>query len=190
MNATKQALYLFLALLGLAGLGWYFAQSNAPMHMDAQMLAKTADSFVEMLTVKEFNTEGKLINFLESKAMHHIPEEERHIFQTPHILVLQENNSLWDIRSQQATSIHKGERIVFSKNVIVEQKNNQDKEKTLFKTEELTYIVKQKLAYTPLPVTFIQPGSIVHSIGMRANLEQKHIVLLNNTNATYKPGSA
>lgn len=187
MNATKQALWLFFTLIALAGSGWYFASASPGIKLDAQMLAKTADATVDGLSIKQFNAQGKLVNFLESPHMHHIPENDTHIFTSPHIILKQEDESAWDIRSQQASAFNKGEKIIFSQQVVIAQSRPQQPDAGTFKTEELTYLVKQKFASTPLDVTFSQPGTVVQSRGMNAYLAEKHVVLLNNTHAIYKP---
>jgi lipopolysaccharide export system protein LptC len=191
MNATKQAVWLFFTLIALASLGWHFANTIPVIKLDEQTLAKTADSVILDLSIKQFDKKGELINFLESPQMEHIPDQEKHIFTAPHIILTQEDNSNWDIRSHDATAIHKGERIIFKKNVVItQQKKDTPNTPSIFKTEELTYIVKQKFAFTPLAVTFIQPGTVVQSTGMNAYLADQHIVLLNKTHAVYNPHPA
>lgn len=190
MNAAKQALWLFLSLIGLAGSGWYFASIPAPTQLDETTLSQTADFMVQNLSVRQFNQAGSVAKYLESPEMHHIPYEDTHFFQNPHIIVRQEDNSQWDIRSHTAKSLHQAQQIVFNHNVVLQQSKPNNLDFSLFKTEELTYLSKQQYAYTHLPVSFVQNGTVIHSTGMQAYLAEKHVVLLNKAQAIYTPKQA
>ncbi|MDP1602434.1 MAG: LPS export ABC transporter periplasmic protein LptC [Legionella sp.] len=190
MNAAKQATWLFFAMIALACSGWYFASRDTVVKLDEQTLATTADSVVIGLTVRQFDAKGSLANFLESPEMQHIPEKNTNLFKSPHIVLAQENQPAWDIRSEKAQSINKGEQITFIKKVIIHQGKDAHTEDSTFKTEELTYFPKQKFATTALAIVFEQAGSIVHSTGMNAYLNDKHIELLGKAHATYQPKHA
>lgn len=190
MNAAKQAIWLFFTMIALACSGWYFAISPLIVKLDDQTLANTADSVVSNLTVRQFDAEGMLVNFLESPEMQHVPDKNTNLFKSPHIILKQENQTSWDIRSKKAQSINKGEQITLVENVIIHQDKSEHTQESTFKTEELTYFPKQKLASTALAVVFEQAGSIVHAIGMKAYLEDKHVELLSKARATYEPNHA
>jgi lipopolysaccharide export system protein LptC len=190
MNAAKQATWLFFAMIALACSGWYFASTEAVTKLDEKTLATTADSVVMGLTVRQFDTKGTLANFLESPEMQHIPEKNTNLFKSPHIILAQENQPAWDIRSETAHSINKGDQITFIKKVIIHQGKDEHTQESTFKTEELTYFPKQKFATTARAIVFEQPGSIVYSTGMNAYLQDKHIELLGKAHATYEPKHA
>lgn len=187
MNAAKHAVWLFVTLLALACSGWYFSGSDLIIKLDEETLANTADSIVIGLEVRQFNAEGKLLNFLESPEMQHIPKEDTNLFTSPHFLLGQENQPNWDIRSNKAKSINKGDQITFIEKVVIHQDKGERNEESTLKTEELLYFPKQKFATTALAVVFEQPGSVVNSIGMNAYLEDKHVELLGKAHAIYKP---
>lgn len=190
MNAAKQATWLFCLMITLACSGWYFAISTTKVKLDDETLANTADSIVLGLTIRQFSTNGLLANFLESREMQHIPDKDINLFTSPHIIVSQENQAAWDIRSDKAQSINKGEKITFIKDVVIHQDKSEKAQESTFKTEELVYFPKQKFASTALAVVFEQPGSTIHSTGMNAYLEDKHVELLGKTRAIYKPNHA
>lgn len=186
MNAAKQAAWLSIALIILAFSGWYFAGSGPVAKLDAKTLSTTPDAIVTNLTVRQFNTKGSLANYLQTPLMHHIPQDNTHTLQSPHILVTQpEEQQIWDIRSHYATAVNGGAQITFTKQVVIHQQNAQNPE-SIFKTEELVYFPRDKLAITDKEVTFEQPGNLIQSKGMKAWLVEKR-VQLSNARGTYDP---
>lgn len=187
MNAAKQAAWLCCLLLVLAGSGLYFASAKPVKRLDDTVLSKTADMVISNLTVRRFDEKGKLINYLRSPEAQHIPENNTHLFKTPRLSLAQENQPDWEISSETAKAVNGGTKITFSRDVVVHQGKNKRGQESTMKTEELDYFSKTKVASTDLPVSFEQPGSIVHSTGMRANLEDKQIQLLSQARATFEP---
>ncbi len=186
MNAAKNAISLFATLLMLALLGWYNAREIPKLGLDEQILSHTADAIVSGLKLRQFNTEGTLTHYLESQKMEHMPFHETHFFQTPHIIVRQDGEPAWEIFAKQATSINKGEQVTFTKEVVVHQGKGEKNEESTINTEKLIYFPKKKLATSDEMVIFKQAGSIVHSKGMSAYLEDKHIEL-GKAQVTYEP---
>lgn len=186
-SGSKQAVWLFVALVCLAASGWYFASTPKKIdQMDDETLSTTADAIITNLTVQRFDLQGHLINSLKTPLLHHIPRHNQHWFKNPSILVTQEAQAPWEIHAEQATSLQGGEQITFSHQVIIEQKEKNSVKNT-FLTEELTYFPKTKFAITDKEITFKQPGSIVHSLGMEAWLSEKRVKLLNQARGKYDP---
>lgn len=191
MNAAKQAVWLFCALVTLAFSGYYFASSSTPaMRLDKRTLAMTADTVITHLSVRQFDAQGKLVHAIQTPELRHIPRQDTHLLKSPHIIIAQGDQPHWDIRAKSAKAIHRGEKITFLHQVIVHQEPGEHTEESTLKTEELTYFPKQKLATSALAVIFERPGSIVHAHGMNVDLEQKHVQLLSRARATYEPHDA
>lgn len=187
MNAVQQAVWLFFTLIILACSGWYFTNLNTVAKLDNETLSTTIDTTVSQLTVRQFNTEGLLINLLTTPMMHHIPKGDVHLLETPHIIIAQENQPYWDIRSQKATSFEGGQRITFIKDVVVHQNPGDKTQESTLKTEEVTYYPKENKATTELFVTFEQPGNFIQSTGMNAYLDEKRVELLHQARGRYAP---
>lgn len=187
MNAAKQAVWMFFALIALACSGYYFASAPQTIKLDNNALSITADSVITRLSVRQYDEQGKLVNYLQTPELRHIPQGDTHLLESPHIIIAQDNQPDWDIRSNKAKAIHGGEQITFIKDVVVHQQADKRTEESTLRTDELVYLPKQKLATSALTVTFERPGSLVHSDGMRAYLAEKHIQLLSRARATYEP---
>lgn len=190
MNAARQAAWLFCVMIALACSGWYFASSPVVIKMDEHSLANSADYIITGLAVRQYNTEGALINFLESPEMQHIPNQDTNLIKSPHITVKQDKQPPWDIRSEHARAINRGDSITFLDNVVIHQDKGTATQAATFKTEELVYFPGKKYATSSVAVIFEQPGSTVHAKGMNAWLEEKRIELLGKTHATYEPKHA
>ncbi|MDI9818353.1 MULTISPECIES: LPS export ABC transporter periplasmic protein LptC [unclassified Legionella] len=190
MNAAKQAFWLFCTLIALACSGWYFASSSPKIKLDDKTLSQSPDTIVSNLTVRRFDETGKLVNYMQTPEMQHIPADNVHLLKTPRITIVQPGQSPWKISSNHAKAIHGGNKIIFIENVIIHQNKGERSQESTLKTERLTYFPKRKLALTKLAVSFEQPGSIVHSTGMRAYLDDKRVQLLSRTHAIYKPNHA
>ncbi|WP_133128217.1 LPS export ABC transporter periplasmic protein LptC [Legionella nagasakiensis] len=187
MNASKQAAWLFIALISLACSGWYFASTPATQKLDDKTLSTTVDTTIHQLTVYQYDAHGKLVNYLQTPLLRHIPQDNKHWLKTPHIIITQAKEPPWEIRSKQAISLHGGEKITFSKSVVIHQPKDGHTPESTLKTEEMIYFPKEKLAMTEKEVTYEQPGNIVQSTGMKAYLAEKRVQLLNRARGIYDP---
>ncbi|TAL64102.1 MAG: LPS export ABC transporter periplasmic protein LptC [Legionella sp.] len=187
MNTAKQAIWLFFSLILLACSGWYFAKHENTLKLDSHTLSKTIDTTVSQLTVKQFNTDGVLANYLTTPIMHHIPKGDIHLLESPHILIAQEDKPYWEIHSKKAKSFGGGKKIIFMQEVVVHQNPGDKTQESTMKTEEVTYYPKKKKATTHLLVTYEQPGNFIQSTGMNAYLDEKRVELLHQARGSYAP---
>jgi len=186
MIATKQAVWLFIALICIACSSWYFASSPKVNKLDKQTLSTTADMVIHHLTVHQFDTEGKLVNDLKTPLMRHISANNTHWFKTPDIIISQPNQPAWTIHAKEATALYGGQQITLNNNVIIHQEKDEHTQESTFKTESITYFPKDKLATTPLDITYEHSGHVLQSTGMKAYLAEKRIQLLSQAKGTYE----
>jgi lipopolysaccharide export system protein LptC len=189
MNAAKQFMWLFATLIILACSGWYYNYSAGVIRLDHESLLNSVDMTISRVTVRQFNQEGTLANQLRTPLMQHIQNGDVLLFQSPHIIVNQENQPPWYISSQKGKSFQGGKRITFMGNVIVHQKKGSKTQESTLKTEEITYFPKEKRASSDMLVTYAQPGNIIQSTGMNAYLDEKRVELLHQARGSYAPTS-
>lgn len=187
MNAAKQAAWLFIALLALAGSGWYFASSKTLIKLDDQTLSTTPDTIISELTVQQFDEKGQLSHYLKTPLMRHIPLDNTHQLNSPDIMITQPQQPSWQIHAKEAIALHGGQQITFKNNVIIHQKKSEHREETTLHTEELTYFPKNQLATTEKNIIIMQAKNTVRSTGMKAWLAESRVQLLNNARGTYAP---
>ncbi len=184
---TKQPLWLCLTLITLIASGWYYARIKPTIPLDNDTLSTSIDSTITQLTVKRFNEQGELVSLLTTPLMEHIPKNNLHLLQTPHIVIKEKNQPDWEIKSHNATSFEGGSRITFIDKVIMHQNMGDAHQESTLKTEKIIYYPKEKRATTDLFVTFEQPGNLVESTGMNAYLEEKRVELLHGAKGSYVP---
>lgn len=189
MNAAKQAIWLFIALLTLACSSLYFARSKPIKRLHESVLSTTADTVISDLVVKRFDETGKLVNYMQTPDLQHVPANNTHLIKSPHLILSQNDEPPWEIRASHAKSINNGEQITFIKEVVIHQGKNKKGQESTIKTEILDYFSKTKIASTDAPVRFEQPGSVVLSNGMKAYFEDKRVEL-SHARATFEPKHA
>lgn len=187
MIAPKQAAWLFICLILLAYSGWYFAASGPKNQLDEHSLEHSADTIIEKITLKQFNEQGQLVSQLTSPLIEHIPHNNTHHIKTPLILFTHDNEAPWQIEAQNATSLHGGKKINFYNNVRIHQAADKEHAESTFHTEEISYYPFKKIAITDKEVTFIQPNTTVKAKGMKANLADNHIQLLQRARGLHVP---
>jgi lipopolysaccharide export system protein LptC len=187
MNAGKQAIWLFLMLIGLACSGWYFASTPPKIKLTEQALSTSADMIIQNLKVRQFDAQGNLVNFLQTPYVEHTPLNNQHVLRTPRITVNQPDQSSWEIRSQTATALYGGKEITFLRDVVIHQKQNAHSPESTLTTQVITYFPQKKFATTNADVKFQQPGNEVQSKGMNAYLGEKRVQLLGQARGIYDP---
>jgi lipopolysaccharide export system protein LptC len=187
MNATKSASLLLMLVLGLAGAGWYFASPKPMFRLDANTLSTSTDTIVHNLKVRQFGTDGHLINLLHTPLLHHIPLNNTHKLQSPHIVIKEPNQAPVEIHANEALALYGGQQITLNQEVVIHQKKTDKSVESTLKTESMTYFPKTKFATTEKKTTVERPGSVISSMGMNAYLAEKRITLLNKARGTYEP---
>jgi lipopolysaccharide export system protein LptC len=183
----KQAPWLLISLIALIGSNWYYKLPNKHNTLDDASLSSTVDTTVYQLSVQQFNELGELANQLNTPLMEHIPKDNIHLIQTPHLLIKEKDQPAWEISSAKAKSVAGGSQITFIHNVVVHQQAGQTNQESTLKTEEVTYFPQEKKATTDLFVTYDQPGNRVQSTGMNAYLDEKRVELLHGARGSYVP---
>ena len=185
MNTTKYGFWLLGLLLSLVGLGWYLAKPQIIPRLDEETLSKTSDITIQNLIVQQFDVQGQRIHFIETPLLQHKPLNNTHFLQTPHVIVKQRNQPVWEINAKEATALNGGQQITFNKQVIIHQRNDSKTPETTLKTEELTYFPQNQFATTEKHIIVTQAENIIQSIGMQAYLAENRVKLLNNARGTY-----
>lgn len=187
MKATKRALFFFIGLLTLGFSGWFFASNTPTYKLDENTLLNTPDMIIEQMTLREYDQNGTLANFASSPKILHIQAQNQHQIMSPHIIVHQNNDTPWDIQAKHAISLENGNEITFYEHVRINQRSNAAHGESHLETSEITYYPKKKLAITSKKVKFHQPPTTVEAIGLRADLLENRIQLLQAARGTHEP---
>ncbi len=167
---------------------WYHMSyiSNDKISIDKELLKKSIDVTITDISVKEFDKNGQLINFLETPKIEHIPKNNTHILTNPYIIVQEENKEPWYINAKLAKATNGGTKITFSDDVKIMQKKPVGTGDFLLSTEEITYFPGKKYAITTKNVKLQQNNSIVEATGLKAFLAESRIQFLKNARGHYE----
>ncbi|OGV27951.1 MAG: LPS export ABC transporter periplasmic protein LptC [Legionellales bacterium RIFCSPHIGHO2_12_FULL_35_11] len=188
MSRTKLTFWIIILFATIASSLWYFNayifKTNFSVKVD--ILKHSIDATITDLSVKEYDINGNIENFLEAPFVKHNPKQNTHILTNPHILIKEENKSPWEISAQEAVSINGGKKVTFNKDVVVLQKNNNNTGEICLFTKEITYIPKDKCAFTLSNVKLQQANNTIEATGLKAYLAENRVQLLNNARGHYE----
>lgn len=183
-----QLIWMIIALVLVSGFSFFYIYTFHPMKqlLLQDLSTKRMDAFLSELTVKQFNTDGRLLHHLHAPMVRHVPEKNTYLLTKPHLIVTEANQAPWEIRADQG--IAEADRVItLSQQVMIQQKSHQANPQVTLTTEEITYFPKSKLASTLKPVTIQQAENQIQAIGMNAYLDDHKVELLSHVRGHYEP---
>ncbi|MDF1758855.1 MAG: LPS export ABC transporter periplasmic protein LptC [Legionellaceae bacterium] len=188
MNKIKFTGWLVTLFAVMACSTWYYIDSfsNIKISFDGADLRKSIDATITDLSVKEFDANGVMINFLETPLIRHVPENNTHYLTKPHLIINQEDKAPWEINSLEAVAMRGGKEVKFSDDVVIVQKEYGNSEEVSVYTDEITYFPGEKYALTQKNVKLLQGGSFIMATGIKAYLDESRVQLLSNARAHYE----
>jgi LPS export ABC transporter protein LptC len=118
----------------------------------------------------------------------HFPKNNTSIITTPHIVIYSPKEPLkkpWHITANEGRTTEGTNHITLEKNVLIHQPTGPQNSELSIKTEQLFIESKSNIAESPKLVTFTEPGITVTSLGMRAFLKEKRVLLLAQAKGVY-----
>ncbi len=188
---TRKNFSISLLLIFAAGLSaWSVIVSHAYDNSGTPVNdPKKPDSYMEVVTAMQYGANGKPTMQLITPKMVHYPENDSTDIFAPHVTIYRKSPQPWFIEANFAKTTDGVKEILFWSNVTIHHPSDIENPATSLQTEELTIFPDQQLARTDLAVTFIQPDTTVHAIGMLANLNDNTIKLLSQAQGEYAPNS-
>lgn len=167
----------FTGLLILLFWQWLYHTAHDSYHLDQNTLEQTANVIIYGLQYRQYNAKGELLHFLEAPKMSHIPKNNIHVLNQPHLIVTEPDKDPWEMHADLGTAINKSDKIVLEHHVVLNQHHKT--EDMLLNTEYLTYFPAEKKAITTNEVLITQGKSRIQSTGLVANLADNQIHLQN-----------
>ena len=177
--------FVLIALAAFsAGLLWSIL---APMHQTAAPIADNYDAFATEIVSTQFSDQGHKRYELSSPRLNHYKTDNQTHVDSPVLYLYNQQQESWLITAQYATAFQGKDRIEFEKNVDISGAGTVNHKNTQLLTEKISYYPDKNTANTPLPVTIVQPGSIIHATGMDVAFNAGTIRLLSKINGNYNP---
>lgn len=145
------------------------------------------DAMMEGVIATIINKEGAPALKIETPKMVHYLREDTTNITSPHITVYRDSPKPWHIHSDSATATKGINQIIFHDHVVINHDHDTENPSTLIKTTVLTVFPNKKVAETNDPIILVQPDTIIHAVGMFADLNDGTVKLLSNARGEYVP---
>lgn len=176
---------LLLAIVSF--FGWYHFTSKPH---DSKTTADV-DAFAMGIDGVQFDALGQKQGELKSPQLLHLARDDSSLLTTPELtLYSKDNKAPWTISSQSGKTFNGIEKVDLIDNVVIHQPVGAQNQETTIMTSLLHIFPDKQWANTDKPVTLIQSGIKITSVGMNAYLDQKHVTLLSQARGFYDPNKA
>lgn len=183
--SRKNILLSTLLLSALAVSSWLTQQSFLANDTNISQ-PNTPNAFMTEAHYIQFNQQGALESDIYSPKVVHYPEDDTTVFDDPRMIAHSDDQLTWIITADHGTSRQGLDVLFLQDNVKILRIKDTDNKTTTLTTTALTAYVPQRFAKTDQPVTITQPGSVVNSVGLTADLKKGEIQLLSQVHGTYE----
>jgi lipopolysaccharide export system protein LptC len=184
---TKRTLILSTTLIGaLIFSAWLIHKTTSEPSTLAQNLPDRPDAFMINATYLGMDENGNLHNQIYLPKMTHYIKNNTSEFTDPQIIIYGKNHEPWLITAKFGQSKFGVEEVQLWKNVKIHQPAGPKNRELTITTSSLTFFPKHQSASTDEAITIAQPGAVVNSVGLRANLNKGEVQLLSRAKGVYE----
>lgn len=166
--------------------GWLIQQMNNNAMNATVNPPDTPDTFMEKATYVKLDQNGNLHSKIYVSKMKHYPSNDTSYFTTPRVIFYNQNHVPWDITANEGKSQSGVSQVFLWDNVKIHQPAGPNSHELTMTTTNLTIFPEKQFAQTDQPVTIIEPGSVINSVGLRANLNTGEVQLLSHARGVYE----
>lgn len=186
-NISTLSLFILAIILSAWSI---FMTNRSHSHFSLNNAVDQPDAFMEEVTSVIFNNRGKLALTLSSPKMFHYADNDSMTIVKPHVTFFRTaSEEKWTINSDSAKTSQGITQILFSGNVVIHHPQDKNDSATTMQTATLTIFPDKNRAETDQAVTITQPDTLIHAVGMLANLNTGTIKLLSQARGEYVPNS-
>lgn len=175
---------MVLALLLSAKLINQLTDSKTPIAHNSK---NNPDAFMVNAAYVSFDVTGKVHNQITMTKMTHLPANDMSEFTKPKIVIYDKDDQPWNIIADNGESQAGIEEVHLSNNVKVHQDAGKNNREITITTSHLTIFPQERIAITDQPITIIQPGEVINSVGLHADLKKSEVELLSKAHIDYQP---
>ncbi|MGD9152257.1 MAG: LPS export ABC transporter periplasmic protein LptC [Gammaproteobacteria bacterium] len=180
----RKNIAILITLICIVAISFWFIFTSKSIKF-AKYSSLSPDSYMMDLKVTQVNKSGQLENtFFATKALNYT-QQNKTTFDAPFIIHNVPNAPPWHITAKHGQALENGNTIILTDHVKAQQLPGPNSHNITLTTSKLTYYPKKALAITHQPVVIEQPGSIIHSKGLRADLNKNVIKLISNVHGQY-----
>jgi lipopolysaccharide export system protein LptC len=179
--------FLLIIAMGLSAWSILVSKTTKPAKITAD--TNVPDAFMEDVTTIIMNKQGTPSLKIETPKMTHYTNNDTTYIEQPKVTIYRRSPNPWFINSDNATAMQGVSQILFSNNVVIHHSGDKENPTTTMQTNTLTVFPDKQTAQTDQAVTINQPDTIVHAVGMLANMNDGTVKLLSQAKGEYAPTS-
>jgi LPS export ABC transporter protein LptC len=131
--------------------------------------------------VTQFDKDGRLHNEFYSPELVHYPQDDMTFSQKPFFIFYALTEPPWHISAKNGKSLNGDQRMLLWDNVQIQQMPGLHSHHMTIDTSLITLYPHLSFAQTERPVTITQPNTVIHAIGMQADLKTSAVKLMSET---------
>ncbi|EKD77894.1 MAG: hypothetical protein ACD_42C00134G0003 [uncultured bacterium] len=149
---------------------------------------KTINNFVINAKYSEYNKQGEIKTIVTADKITQFQPDNNSVFTQPRIITYtDQDRTPWHIQADEGSSDQTAKKIILRGHVIAVKLKTKKTPSITIKTTKLTIFPKKSLAITNQPVVLSRPDTIIHGIGLTANLKTGEYQLHSQSKAIYVP---
>lgn len=189
MISLRNSLISLLFISALTLTAWSILLSTHSKLPTSNKDSDLPDAFMENVTATIMNKQGApSLKVATPKMVHYFTNDMTHIIK-PNVTVYRNSPQPWFINSDYAVATAGTTQIEFQDHVFIHHPADISNPVTTLQTKALTVFTDKQIATTNQPVVIQQPDTLVHGIGMIANLNDGTVRLLSEAQGQYVPKS-
>lgn len=184
MLSTRNLLFSNLLVLALILTGWsiYLTYDKKATSMNA---AGNPDAFMEDVAATVIDSEGSPVLKITASKMVHYAQNDSTDIVNPWVTLYRKTLQPWQLMAKHAKSLQGTKQIILWDNVTVNHPGDEQNQKTTLHTPTLIVYPSQQIAMTQDPVIITQPNTIIHAVGLSANLATGAVKLLSEAKGEF-----
>lgn len=184
INLKRWLIYTVLVLIVFIGILYNFSIRLKNKH---KVKLDTVQSFMTNVHATAYDKLGHVKDVLVSPRVTHLYKDNTTLADHPYVTATAKSGPPWQIHAEHGKLLNGKEEVQLWGNVNITQPAGIGSQNTTLLTSKITYYPQRKFAETDQPVTIMQPGTVIHGIGMTADLNKGLINILHHTQGQYDP---
>ncbi|MDR1074749.1 MAG: LPS export ABC transporter periplasmic protein LptC [Xanthomonadaceae bacterium] len=182
---TGLGIALLIAAIVSAWLAWKLRKHDPRIDGDEQR----SDYIVHDFEMTALDKEGKESVTLRGPELRRGRDDQTFDIVTPLFLLPDGKQRHWELRADTGWVSADGSELRLRGHVAGDSPGDSDIAPATFRTDTLTVLTQQHLAFTSDRITVSQPGIMQTGIGFEAELENRHYRILSQVNVRYEPSA-
>ncbi len=183
MNAWLTALAVLLLSVGSF---WMLHRLELEERNAVARRLHEPDYYIDNMIRRTLGPLGEIANVLRAERLEHFADDDSTELASPHLEIYNGTPEPWHVVAERGWVSAGNEVVLLHGPVEIWRQNTAGQRIYQVLTSELRVLPKEQYAESATPTTIIAPGTVAHSIGMRANFTYERLELLNQVRARHE----